>query len=106
MLRVIMCAPALMLALAACAYAQDEAAMKLGKQVFEELAEPPCGLCHTLKDAQSQSDIGPSLDELKPDSARVEKAVKNGLNVMPAFPNLTEEQVKAVAAYVAGIAGK
>jgi mono/diheme cytochrome c family protein len=101
-----MCAPAFVLALAACAYAQDEAAMKLGKQVFQELAGPPCGLCHTLKDAEAKADIGPSLDELKADTARVEKAVKNGIGVMPAFPNLTDEQVKAVSTYVASVAGK
>lgn len=101
-----MCASALVLALATSAYAQDEAAMKLGKQVFQELAGPPCGLCHTLKDAEAQADIGPSLDELKADAARVEKAVKNGIGVMPAFPNLSDEQVKAVSTYVASVAGK
>ena len=106
MLRVIMCAPALVLALATCAYAQDEATLKLGKQVFQELSGPPCGLCHTLKDAESKADIGPSLDELKVPADRIEKAVKNGIGVMPAFPTLTEEQVKAVSAYVASVAGK
>jgi cytochrome c6 len=31
----------------------------------------------------------------------VEKAVRNGIGQMPAFPALTEEQVKALAKYVA-----
>jgi cytochrome c6 len=106
MMRAMLCASAMVLAFATGAYAQDEATTKLGKQVFQELAGPPCGLCHTLKDAEAEADIGPSLDELKPDAARTEKAVKNGIGVMPAFPTLTDEQVKAVSVYVAGVAGK
>ena len=45
--------------------------------------------------------VGPSLDELKPDRERVVQAVRNGVGVMPAFEQLTKEQIEAVAAYVA-----
>jgi cytochrome c6 len=61
---------------------------------------PPCMLCHTLKAAGAEGTVGPSLDELKPDAARVAKALKNGIGQMPAFPQLTEAQIQALARYV------
>ena len=82
-------------ALAVPAFADDE-----GKRLFTVGAQPACKLCHTLKDAAAEGAIGPSLDELKPDAARVAKAVKNGTGQMPAFTQLTEEQVQAIARYV------
>jgi cytochrome c6 len=106
MLRAVFWAPALLVALAQFALADDQAAMKIGKDVFQEPDGPPCGLCHTLKDAGSQSDIGPDLDQLKPTADKTEKAVKSGVGVMPPFPNLSEEQLKAVSLYVAAVAGK
>ena len=77
------------------ALADDE-----GKRLFTVGAVPACKVCHSLKDAGAEGAIGPSLDELKPDAARVAKAVKNGIGQMPAFTQLTEEQVQAVARYV------
>lgn len=78
----------------------------LGRKVFLEIAQPTCATCHALEDAGSAGSIGPSLDELKPDAARVEAAVRNGLGVMPAFEGkLTDEQIKAVATYVARATG-
>lgn len=84
----------------------DEAKLALGRQVFLERAEPKCGICHTLADAGSQGEIGPSLDEMKPDALRVKEAVVNGLGVMPAFDNLSQEEIDAVAHYVSAAAGK
>jgi mono/diheme cytochrome c family protein len=78
----------------------------LGRQVLLEQAEPRCGACHTLADAKAIGQVGPSLDELKPDAGRVKAAVQNGIGVMPAFNDLTSEQVEAVSAYVAAVAGK
>lgn len=72
-----------------------------GKTLFNQTAVPACAVCHTLKNAGATGEIGPSLDELKPDASRVEKAVRNGIGQMPAFPGLSDEQVKALAAYVA-----
>jgi mono/diheme cytochrome c family protein len=64
-----------------------------------------CGTCHTLSDAGTSGTFGPNLDELKPDQARVEKAIATGPGAMP--ENLFEgAQAKAVATYVAGAAGK
>jgi cytochrome c6 len=71
-----------------------------GKRLFTVGAVPACTVCHTLKDAGAGGAIGPSLDELKPDAARVAKAVKTGIGQMPAFSQLTEEQVQAIARYV------
>jgi cytochrome c6 len=81
--------------LCAQAQADDE-----GKRLFTAGAQPPCALCHALKDAKAEGAIGPSLDELKPDAARIAKAVKNGIGQMPAFSQLTEAQVQAIARYV------
>jgi sulfite dehydrogenase len=53
-----------------------------------------------LKDAGAAGEVGPSLDELKPDAARVVKALRNGIGQMPAFPQLTEAQVQALARYI------
>jgi mono/diheme cytochrome c family protein len=70
--------------------------------VFTELAQPSCALCHTLQAAGAAGAVGPSLDELKPDKARVLEAVRKGLGVMPPFADkLTPEQIEAVADYVA-----
>ena len=83
-----------------CALALPALADEEGKRLFTVGAVPACKLCHTLKDAGADGAIGPSLDELKPDAARVAKAVKNGIGVMPAFTQLTEAQVQAIAKYV------
>jgi len=89
------------------AQAQDEADLELGKQVFVEIAEPQCGICHTLADAGTTGEIGPNLDELRPSEERVQAVVRDGVDVMPAFEGLlTEEQIKAVAHYVATVAGR
>ena len=95
-------AAGLLLALPPAAQAQE-----LGRKVFTELAQPPCALCHTLEAAGAAGTIGPSLDELKPDKAKVLQAVRKGLGVMPPFADkLTPEQIEAVADYVSKTAGK
>lgn len=82
--------------------ADADAKFKLGREVFTSIAVPQCGLCHTLKDAGSTGEIGPHLAELKPDTDRVATAVRKGLGIMPPFAGrLTEEQIQAVAHYVA-----
>ena len=76
-----------------------------GKLLFTQKAVPACAVCHTLADAGAEGAIGPVLDELKPDAARVAKAVKNGLGQMPAYANLSDAQIEAVARYVAKASG-
>lgn len=82
--------------------ADADAKMKLGRAVFTKIAEPQCGICHTLKDAGATGTIGANLHELQPDAARVAEAVRNGVGVMPPYAGkLTDEQIKAVSEYVA-----
>jgi cytochrome c6 len=88
------------------AMAQDAQQIAAGKKLFTQTAVPACAVCHTLKHAGAEGEVGPILDELKPDAARVEKAIRNGIGLMPAFTTLTEEQVKLLAKYVSGVAGK
>jgi cbb3-type cytochrome c oxidase subunit III len=74
-----------------------------GKTIFQ--AE--CASCHTLKAANASGTIGPNLDQLKPDAARVQHQVEVGGGVMPAFKGkLTDQQIQAVAKFVADSAGK
>lgn len=90
------------------AAADADAKLQLGRSVFTKIAEPQCGVCHTLKDAGTTGTLGANLQELQPDAARVAQAVRNGVGVMPPYAGkLTEEQIKAVAEYVArAAAGK
>ncbi|MGC6509320.1 MAG: molybdopterin-dependent oxidoreductase [Myxococcota bacterium] len=77
-----------------------------GRQLFAE-GELPCGSCHSLSDAQAVAEIGPNLDMLKPDSARVERAVKNGVGAMPSYTELlTQEEIKTLAEYVSAVTRK
>ena len=67
---------------------------------------PPCGLCHTFKDAGTSGAIGPLLDEIQPDAARVATALRNGIGAMPSYKaTLKEEQIQALARYVAKASG-
>lgn len=76
-----------------------------GRQLFVKDATPPCALCHTLADAGASANVGPSLDELKPDAQRVTQAVKAGIGAMPAYTQLSGEQIQALARYVARASG-
>ena len=97
---------ALLLALACWAStANSQATAERGKELFLKGATPPCALCHALANAGAVGAIGPSLDDLKPDAERVAKAVKNGIGQMPAFSTLSEQDVQAIAQYVAGASG-
>ena len=73
----------------------------IGKELFLKGAVPACAVCHTLKAAGAVGEVGPSMNELQPDTARVMNAVKNGIGIMPAYPNLTPEQLQILAEYVA-----
>jgi mono/diheme cytochrome c family protein len=74
----------------------------LGKQVFTEIAQPPCALCHKLAAAGAAGEIGPNLDELKPNEDKTRRAVERGVGNMPPFGEvLTKEQIEAVTKFVA-----
>jgi sulfite dehydrogenase len=80
--------------------------LEAGKKLFSQTAVPACALCHTLKHAGAGGEVGPVLDELRPDAARVERALRNGVGLMPAFTSLSEAQIQLLAKYVSGVAGK
>jgi len=66
-----------------------------------------CGSCHVLKAAGASGQVGPNLDALQPDYARVKTQVENGGGVMPSFRGkLTPAQISDVAAFVASRAGQ
>ncbi len=76
------------------------AAPPAGKDVF---ASAGCGRCHTLAAAGASGQVGPNLDELKPDAATVAAVVTSGSGVMPSFKGqLSTAEIKAVAGFVAG----
>ena len=79
--------------------AQSDGMFNLGKDVF--LNKAVCSACHTLADAGSSGDIGPNLNEIRPDKMRVINTVTNGIGVMPPYEDqLTLEEIEAVAHYV------
>ena len=75
-----------------------------GKLIFTQ----NCGTCHTLKDAGTNGQVGPVLDQVKPDKQRVLNAIKKGglgSGTMPA--NIVSgKEATAVAEYVSSVAGK
>ena len=73
--------------------------MKSGLEVYNNKAQ--CGTCHTLKAANSNGEIGPNLDQLKPQMSQIIIAVTNGIGVMPPWDGiLTKEEIEEVAYYV------
>ena len=69
-----------------------------GEAVFESAG---CGSCHALEAAGSSGEVGPNLDEAKPDLDLVVDRVTNGAGVMPSFKGqLDEKQIQDVARFV------
>jgi mono/diheme cytochrome c family protein len=61
-----------------------------------------CGSCHTFEDAESAGTIGPNLNESSADVAAMEEQIRKGGNGMPPFEGqLTDEQITALAEYLA-----
>jgi mono/diheme cytochrome c family protein len=74
-----------------------------GEQVFTS----NCGTCHTLGAAGTSGEIGPNLDDLKPNAATVKAKVQSGGGGMPSFEDrLSDAEIDAVSNYVAENAGK
>ena len=74
-----------------------------GKEVY---ASAGCGTCHTLEDAGSNGQVGPNLDEARPDYEQVVEYVTNGKGAMPSFKDrLSEEDIQNVANYVSDVTG-
>ena len=70
-----------------------------GKDVFLEAGN--CAACHSLSDAGSIAEIGPNLNQIRPQVQTILMAVKNGIGVMPAMEGiLSDQEIEAVAHYV------
>ena len=70
-----------------------------GKEVFLEAGN--CAACHSLSDAGSIAEIGPNLNQIRPQVQTILMAVRNGIGVMPAMEGiLSDEEIEAVAHYV------
>ena len=79
--------------------AQSDDMFDLGKDVF--INKGVCSTCHILADAGLGGQIGPNLNEIRPNKMRVIHAVTNGIGVMPVYEGeLTSEEIEAVAHYV------
>ena len=77
-----------------------------GRALFLSGATPPCAICHTLKEAGATGNVGPVLDEVRPDENRVAAAVRGGIGVMPSFAgSLSDAQIRALARYVSKASG-
>ena len=73
--------------------------MDLGLDIFINKAE--CSTCHKLKSANSNGEIGPNLDQLRPTFEQVLAAVTRGIGVMPAFDGiLNSKEIEAVSYFV------
>jgi cytochrome c6 len=74
-----------------------------GKKVFLSAG---CSGCHTLKDAGSNGNVGPNLDQAKPPLSLVVTRVTKGQGAMPSFKGqLQDKQIADVAAYVVKATG-
>ena len=74
-----------------------------GKTVFTS----NCAGCHTLAAAGTSGTVGPNLDQSRPSRNEAEQKVRKGGGGMPAFEGrLTDQQIQAVAEYVATNAGR
>ena len=70
-----------------------------GKEVF--LGAGNCAACHTLSDSGSIGEIGPNLNQIRPQVQTILMSVRNGIGVMPAMEGiLSDEEIEAVAHYV------
>lgn len=89
----------------ASAAAADPAELARGKELFTKI-QPACAVCHTLQAAGAEGQVGPVLDELKPDAGRVLRALKAGIGVMPSYAErMSENDMLAVAQFVAHATG-
>ena len=76
-----------------------------GKDLFLEAGN--CAACHSLSDAGSIAEIGPNLNQIRPQVQTILMAVRNGIGVMPAMEGiLTDEEIEAVAHYTSIAAEK
>ena len=84
---------------------QSDEVYDKGRKIFLEKGN--CAMCHTLAEAGSKGNIGPNLNEIKPDMMRVINVVTNGIGVMPSFQEmLSTSEIEFVAKYVSESSNK
>ena len=72
-----------------------------GRDVFLRRSAPACGTCHTLRDAHTRGALGPDLNELPLDAARIRHAVTEGMPLMPSQEGiLTPDQIDLLVRYL------
>lgn len=82
--------------------AQAQSEREKGRQLFLSKTQPACALCHALRDAGAQGMVGPVLDDIRPDAARVMQVLKDGMGAMPSFKQqLSEAEMGVLSRYVA-----
>tara|TARA_B100000965_G_C19492976_1_gene713866 strand:+ start:390 stop:704 length:315 start_codon:yes stop_codon:yes gene_type:complete len=82
--------------------AKSDSMLDIGKDIF--LNKASCSTCHTLKDAGSEGQIGPNLNDIRPEKITVMNAVTNGIGVMPAYEGeLSKDEIEAVSHYVSTV---
>ncbi len=72
-----------------------------GRDVFLHASAPACGSCHALQDAGTRGALGPNLDVLELDAARIRRAIVEGMPLMPAQEGiLTPDQIDLLVRYL------
>jgi mono/diheme cytochrome c family protein len=84
-----------------------------GKEVFNDVANPACGSCHTYGPADTNQTLGPNLDEALADKDRqfvLESIVNPDAEITPGFADnlmpedygqkLSEEQLADLVAFI------
>jgi len=72
----------------------------------EKIFATTCAACHTLSEIGATGQVGPNLDQLKPNEALVVHQVTNGGGGMPAFgKTYSKSQIESVAKFVSSVAG-
>lgn len=86
-------------------WAADAGELVRGKELFGKI-QPACSVCHTLQAAGAEGQVGPVLDELKPNAERVLRALRAGIGVMPSYADkLSDKDMRALASFVAQASG-
>jgi mono/diheme cytochrome c family protein len=89
--------------LAGCGGEDGGAEPEPGARLFESAG---CAGCHTLRAAGADGKLGPDLDQIRPDAARIAAQVRRGGSGMPAFADrLSATEIETIARYVANAAG-
>jgi mono/diheme cytochrome c family protein len=84
----------------------DESSAEGGSPGAKVFADAGCGDCHTMRAANAKGQVGPDLDEIRPNEQKVIQQVTNGGNGMPSFKDeLSATEIKQVAGFVATAAG-